>query len=1070
MIGLAVVRKGCAAADEILAKVFGVPVRKVRRVNPNTPKGFDAFVLRLLGDLVDEAEPIEKEAIKTWLKDMDRDWPNMTRAQQEAAIDRASSKWLGTTRKIPVNQWPTYAAHGRTIVQQTKAAATLEHGLRIVPSFDLVDAAAVKATAEMQAFYTRNSYGMREVQMSEQARKIVSAGVEGGLDRYEIGKDLAAMAAAGPVSWQRSIGYFRMVASVFTARSRTYSNLSAYQQAEIERFRFEAVLDEVTTDVCRMMHGKIFSTSTALEGYAKVAASEDPEDVKTIQPWVQAGKSDDGQILYYKNAEGRRVKVATVNESAVGKKNAIGSYSGMTPRQLERAGISAPPLHGHCRSVIIPASMQGGAVPRGRAAPVPEVPVAPPVQPPAPIVQPPPAPTPPVVRPAAPALTPAPAPPVLRTDQDRAFYALDRLGRIPRVDPNDREFDAIANPIPSAYPDSYKLPWDDKTEQRIGRLSRRFRDLEAAGTIPPARKVPIGQLRSMSPDLLRQNVMTGIGEEFTSAPGEIPLVVRYRGKLYVYENVERVAAAHLGNLENVTAHVIDLDADEPWEKPAPTPALVVTQPAPIAPRPVAPAPPPPPAPIVRPPAAPAPAARPAPIVPARARTFRTDEERGAFAIEQLSTLPKFDYGEPTDLEALENPIPSFTRDVTGYASPPWSPEKQARLSKLEEKLDNLRKEGRAPLPRSLRIDDLQSMAPDLTRVNIAHGITEEFYGVPGDVPVVVKSGGRYYVYTNVERVAAAKLGGRSVVSAHVIDLDARQPWRAPPKPKPEPKPAPGEKPKPKKIPIAYETAAEFTRKNAPSYMPPHRRRDLEESARKVFGADKIPTTASLEKVWGSESAGHTIKITSVYGYASDESSSVQFKGDILGPNGQKIGRITRSFIRYPKSRQHPSGEFEVHHDFFKIDDVAEQGKKTGEAMLRQSIQTYEELGVDKLTVDAAWVGRYTWANFGYNWTENYGRDTIAPRLTRYLTMKGIDRNRAAKLASEVCTESWSVAKLDVDGKTISVVSEGEKMDMKLGKAFLLEYTDTSGDMWSGTINLKDKKHPTYQRAKERVGL
>jgi hypothetical protein len=1065
VIGLVAIRRGRYAADEILAKVFGLPVRKARRVNPNKPKGFDAFVVSLLGDLVEEAEPIEREAIKTWLRDMDRNWPSMTKDQRNAAIDRAAREWLDTTRRIPVHQWPTYAAHGKTIVEQTKAAAVLEHGIRIVPSFDLVDAQAVKSSAEMQAFYTRNSYGLREVQMSEQARKIVSAGIEGGLDRYEIGKDLAAMAATGPVSWQRSMGYFQMIASVFTARARSYSNLSAYQQAEIERFRFEAVLDEVTTDVCRMMHGKTFTTSTALEGYAKVAASEDPEDVKTIQPWVQTGKNEQGdQILYYKNAEGSRVKVASVNESAVGKKDTIGSYAGMSPRQLERAGISAPPLHGHCRSVIVPASMQGGvgAVPRGpapAAVPVaPSAPVAPAAPPPAPAPVVPTAPAPaPVVPP--PAAAPAP-PPVLRTDQDRAWHALDRLGRLPRADPNDREFDAIVNPIPSARPDSYALPWTDKTERQVGRLSERFRQLEASGGAPPAQQVKINQLRSMSPDLLRANVMTGIGEEFTGAPGEIPLLVRHRGQLYIYENAERVAAATLGGRSTIAAHVIDLDADEPWPKPAPTPAAappLVRQPAPIAPRPVAPPPPPPPA----------------PIIPARARTFRDDEARGSFALEQLSGLPEFDSGEPSDLRFVQNPIPSFTREVTGYSNPPWSAENQARLTKFEERLGVLRKEGRAPLPRALRIGELQSMSPDLLPKNIAQGVVEEFYGVPGDTPVVVRTGGKLYVYTNVERVAAAKLGGRSTVSAHVIDLDARKPWRAPPKkkkPEPAPAPAPGEEPKPKKIPVSYVSSEEFARKHTSAYASAFTKKEFAAAARKVFPSDKIPTVESLEKVWGSEAAEHSIKISSVRAYDEDGVAKVWLSGDIIGPKGNSIGRITRTFIRYPKDRRHPNGLLEVHHDYFKIEDADEQGKKTGESMLRQSIQTYEELGAHKLTVDAAWVGRYTWATFGYNWTENYGRNTIAPRLTRYLVSKGIDQERAAGLAASVATESWAVAALDVDDRRINVTSEGKKMDMKLGKAFLLEYTNTSGDMWSGTIDLEDKSHPTYQRAKARVGL
>lgn len=395
---------GLTAADELIEKFFGISVSKAQgKKDPNTAKGFDALVLGLLRDLVDAAEPTEQAAIKALSEKLDQNWPVMSKTEQGKAIDAAAKEWFGITRKIPVDQLSVEKARGKTIVQQTKEAVVKKYGFHITPTFDLADEAAIKAAANMQALYTRNSYGLRDVQMSAQARQIVSAGIGEGLDRYEIGKNLEALYKAGGVaSFQRSIGYFQMIASVFTARARTYSNLSAFQEAGIATFRFEAVLDEVTTDVCRMMHGKTFSTTQALDGYTKVSESENPEDVKTIQPWVQSGKNDQGdQILYYKNEKGVRVKVADVKESAVGQKDKVGTYSGMNAKALQKAGISAPPVHGFCRSLIVPASSQpsGIAVPKGPKAPTPEVapaPVAPSI---IPAILTPPAPPPPVVAP-----------------------------------------------------------------------------------------------------------------------------------------------------------------------------------------------------------------------------------------------------------------------------------------------------------------------------------------------------------------------------------------------------------------------------------------------------------------------------------------------------------------------------------------------------------------------------------------------------------------------------------------------------------------------------------------------
>ena len=139
-------------------------------------------------------------------------------------------------------------------------------------------------------------------------------------------------------------------------------------------------------------------------------------------------------------------------------------------------------------------------------------------------------------------------------------------------------------------------------------------------------------------------------------------------------------------------------------------------------------------------------------------------------------------------------------------------------------------------------------------------------------------------------------------------------------------------------------------------------------------------------------------------------------------------------------------------------------------MLRQSIQAYEKMGVDEVTVDAAWVGRYAWATFGYQWDEQQA-EQVERGLANHLTKHGIEAERAKRVAKQVAPYPWDVAALDLDGIMVPTQYDaggntGYKQDtFKLGKSYML----TRG-MWSGRIDLKDKKSASYQRAKQRLGL
>lgn len=227
----------------------------------------------------------------------------------------------------------------------------------------------------------------------------------------------------------------------------------------------------------------------------------------------------------------------------------------------------------------------------------------------------------------------------------------------------------------------------------------------------------------------------------------------------------------------------------------------------------------------------------------------------------------------------------------------------------------------------------------------------------------------------------------------------------------------------------------------------------ERTLQKIFGKGGMPTMKTLEKAWSSEASGHTVIMDQFSVLAPNR---VEFGGKIMH-EGRVIGDIYRSFIR------HKDGTVEVHHDYYKIEEASQRGKGGGADMFRQSVRMYEALGYQKITVDAHWAGRYTWASFGYNWDLERTR-VVAKELTAFMQRQGVDAKRAEMLAKQVSPRSWDVARLDVDGIKVTVNSEGQLIDCPIGKAYLL-----SGSNWKGTLVL-DPEHPTYKRAKERLGL
>lgn len=345
------------ATEELLRKVYRVDVRKA--LDPTNAHDFLVIQRRLGEALHDVTKAQEAEALSTALSTLDVDWARMNDAQRDKVVESARAAIANVPRAKSEVLEQRIAASGKQVIESTKRSTSHRFGLGIDSTFDKTDEAIAKHAAQAQTHYITDSYRRRADQFADKAHDIVARGAAQGLDRYEIGKDLHDAFGA---SLGRSESYFQMVAGVHVNRSRAYASLSSYASAEISHFRFEAVLDQVTTLQCRMMHGRMFSVQTALGKYSEAAGSADPEDVKFIQPWMQVGKDDAGeQYLYTKGKDGNRTRIADVKENAMGRADAVGKFNlHHGTGDLEAMGVTVPPLHGNCRSTIIPAGVDGG--------------------------------------------------------------------------------------------------------------------------------------------------------------------------------------------------------------------------------------------------------------------------------------------------------------------------------------------------------------------------------------------------------------------------------------------------------------------------------------------------------------------------------------------------------------------------------------------------------------------------------------------------------------------------------------------------------------------------------------
>lgn len=351
-----VCRCGSMAAEDVLALALRVDVRKV--LDPLNDDDYLVIVGRLGRAMSRATARTETTIMNKALDALDVDWPQMSSAQRQRVIAASQTIYAGIPPRVipPVIQRLEIAGPRTVRGARRGARRSVPARFRAAMGVDLAlgDKRVIDHLTSSQALFVTDEYGRRRDDIGRIARQIVSRDLELGLGRDEITKNLQARLGT-TLGINRSKSYWNVIAAAYTNRARTYGQLAAYDEAQIRAFIFEAVLDEVTTNQCRLLNGRRFPVQAGLARYAASEQATEPEAVKQIMPWIQQGRGEDGeQILFTRDADGTRNLVAEITRSGVGARDDTGEFrNSLSDEELVAVGAFMPPLHGRCRSSIV---------------------------------------------------------------------------------------------------------------------------------------------------------------------------------------------------------------------------------------------------------------------------------------------------------------------------------------------------------------------------------------------------------------------------------------------------------------------------------------------------------------------------------------------------------------------------------------------------------------------------------------------------------------------------------------------------------------------------------------------
>lgn len=325
-------------ALERMAEQLGVPLSKA--LDPLDPDDFITISARLAASLRGATRGTEAAALKAAIDKLDVNWKKLTAAQRSRIVD-ASRAEIG--KAVSAAKEAEKVLEGSRIVPATRASAVRRFGLEIRPEPAAGDKVTARLLRSSQMVYIKDEYGQRADAWDKRARSIVASGIERGLGPDDISGELSTKLSEYQIS--RSKEYWNLIANDFANKSRTATQINAFDEAGIETYTWVAVGDEVTCPVCRMMDGKTWSVRVVKAQLEEALVLEDAEFIKDARPWIREGVENGKNILYF-DQEGERRRVADVSTDGKIRQR-------MSDRDMLDAGVTLPPIHGRDRCTIV---------------------------------------------------------------------------------------------------------------------------------------------------------------------------------------------------------------------------------------------------------------------------------------------------------------------------------------------------------------------------------------------------------------------------------------------------------------------------------------------------------------------------------------------------------------------------------------------------------------------------------------------------------------------------------------------------------------------------------------------
>ena len=115
---------------------------------------------------------------------------------------------------------------------------------------------------------------------------------------------------------------FNMASSLHTSRLSSFGFTSEAGYLGITEYQINEQLDGRTCDVCELMHGKVFQVQDARNLLDVVIRTQDPDELKSLQPWPSQSKDN------------------------------LAAMSEMSSDELVGNGWQTPPFHPRCRGLL----------------------------------------------------------------------------------------------------------------------------------------------------------------------------------------------------------------------------------------------------------------------------------------------------------------------------------------------------------------------------------------------------------------------------------------------------------------------------------------------------------------------------------------------------------------------------------------------------------------------------------------------------------------------------------------------------------------------------------------------